>query len=234
MNCYFCRDIPERGESVALDTRESAHAAGPRRQRAGDQVVLIDGKGLRARGTISTVLRSRVEVVIASREECPGPLPVIVVGCALPKGERQKVMLDMLSQLGVREFVPLSCERSVVRATASSVEKWTRVAVEACKQSQNPYLPKFCPPQSPLEFVKERAVSGIPVYIADPEGERVEALDTAAVVALCVGPEGGFSEQEKAQIVGQGAVPLNLAQNILRIETAAVSMVSVLRNVSRI
>lgn len=225
MNCYFCQTIPEFPHRVVLDEFESRHAAGSRRQQVGDRISLIDGKGTRAVAVVERIDRSAVQVRVETRCLSNRPNPEIILGSALPKGERQKIMLDMMTQLGVSEFVPLNCERSVVRPGNTSARRWLRICMEACKQSANPYLPDIRPATSPPNFVRRYARSGVPVYLAEQSGTPVAPSGRVSAVAICVGPEGGFTADERAQMMGAGAREWSLGPNVLRIETAAVAAV---------
>lgn len=226
MNCYFCGSIPAPPGVVELHELEARHAAASRRQRPGDSIALIDGKGTRAKGTIRTIDRSSVQVGIESRTISTPPRPRITIASALPKGDRLKLMLEMLSQLGVHEFVPLVCERSVVKPAVTGIERWSRICLEACKQSHNPFLPDIKPPALPVEFVQTRRQDNVCVLVADPAGNPVEKHLHVASIAICIGPEGGYTGSERSAMIALGAQPVCLARNILRIETAAVVALS--------
>ena len=229
MNCYFCENIEESPARVTLDELESRHAIASRRQHVGDEVVLINGKGMRAVGVIESMTRTKVDVQIKSCLQIDRQTPEIILASALPKGERQKILLDMMSQLGIDEFVPLYCERSVARPSAASVARWSRVCLQACKQSHNPFLPLIKQSGRPVDFAERMADSGVSVWVADSTGSPMKwqgSLDTAA---LCIGPEGGFSEREKEGMHKAGVRFFCLGDNILRIETAAVVSIQATR-----
>lgn len=228
MNCYFCEHIPEPPGRAVLDGSESRHAAASRRQRAGDRVVLVDGRGTRAVAAIVSITRSSTALTVERRDRVAALRPAVVLASALPKGDRLNTMLDMVTQLGIDRWVPLRCERSVVKASASGADRWFRVCVQACKQSHNPWLPKLDEPADPVSFVRRLVRGGAAVWAADPGGETL-APGPEREVALCIGPEGGFSEGEKAEMTGAGARFFRLSGNVLRIETAAVAAVCAVR-----
>ncbi|MFB3088665.1 MAG: 16S rRNA (uracil(1498)-N(3))-methyltransferase [Acidiferrobacterales bacterium] len=70
----------------------------------------------------------------------PAPQPRIELACALPKGGRQSILLEMATQLGINVFWPLQCERSSVKPGATASRRWQRICVEACKQSRQGWL----------------------------------------------------------------------------------------------
>lgn len=231
MNYYYYQHIPDAPASIVLDEEESFHAATTRRQRNGDQVALIDGRGKWAVGVIHGVTRSAVSVRIQSCSRIEKRWPDLILACALPKGDRLRTMLSMIAQIGVATFVPLECERSVVKpGGAVNVERWARIFRESCKQSHNPFLPTIERATSPIDYVSRMLLERVPVLIADQSGVGVPTMSRPTAVVLCVGPEGGFSEAEKEAMLAAGAKRLGLGANVLRIETAAVVAVSIVHH----
>ncbi|MFT6407745.1 MAG: 16S rRNA (uracil1498-N3)-methyltransferase [Arenicella sp.] len=126
---------------ISLDANEASHAVKSRRLRVGQTVRIFNGAGRQAIGILSLIERRSVRVELSSIEQLEQPARKVSIAVAVPKGDRQKVMVDMLTQLGVFEIIPLRCQYSVTKFSPAIAEKWARVAVEACKQSQNPWLP---------------------------------------------------------------------------------------------
>jgi 16S rRNA (uracil1498-N3)-methyltransferase len=229
MNCYFCASIPDPSGLITLDEPESRHAATARRQKTGDRVLLIDGQGRRAQVVIVSMAHAAVEVRVEFVSRIHRQRPEIILACAIAKGDRQKVLLDMATQLGIDEYVPLHCERSVARPAAHHAGRWSRVCVEACKQSHNPFLPKISPVVSPESFAIRMRHDNVALFVADTGGHSMGPATQPVTVAICIGPEGGFSDIEKTQLVEGGARLVSLGRNILRIETAATAAVSSFR-----
>jgi 16S rRNA (uracil1498-N3)-methyltransferase len=156
--------------------------------------------------------------------------PSLHLACALPKGDRQQVLLDMATQLGMTRFTPLDCARSVVKPGANSPARWRKICLEACKQSRRLYLPAIEATSTLPDAARRATAEGSQVWLAHPAAQAVSI--TTAInqpvndVTLLVGPEGGFTETEIEQAVAAGARPLTLGTSILRIETAAVALVA--------
>lgn len=227
MNCYFYKHIPLPPASVTLDQQESFHATTSRRQQSGDSVILIDGKGTLASGVIDGVSRSAVKVQIQRCSQAQRQKPTIILAAALPKGGRQKTMLNMITQLGVAALVPLACKRSIVNPNSVNISRWASICLQACKQSHNPFLPRIEESAAPVEFVQKMGQRDISVLVADPAGSGIASMVKRTSVAICIGPEGGFSDCEKDGMLTAGAEFFSLGRNILRIETAAVASVSI-------
>ncbi len=226
---FYCADLPAAGERVTLDAEESRHAAGARRLATGDRLTLFDGRGRLAQATLLSATRRGAEVRIAQVQTVPPPLP-LHLACALPKGDRQAVLFDMATQLGMTGFTPLVCARSVVKPGPSAAARWSRICVEACKQSRRAYVPQLHAAAAPGAVAATAAADGQAVWIAEPAHAPASVVVARGVGApgltLLIGPEGGFTAEEVATVVANGGVAVDLGPAILRIETAAAALLS--------
>jgi 16S rRNA (uracil1498-N3)-methyltransferase len=230
---FYSEHLADPGATLTLTGDEAHHAATSRRLKVGETLWLFDGRGGLARTTLVHITaRGRsLDLRIEERRAEPPPKPAIHLACALPKGDRQGTLLDMATQLGITEFTPLVCERSVVKPGTNSAERWRRICLEACKQSRRPYLPILHASATPQEMVAREAGQANTVWIAHPSAvavavSRAVEQNASADVTILVGPEGGFTEQEVEWTTGAGAQPIALGSAILRIETAAVALVA--------
>jgi 16S rRNA (uracil1498-N3)-methyltransferase len=229
---FYSEQLAEPGATLLLTGDEAHHAAAARRLHDGDTLWLFDGHGGIARATLQRVTaRGRtLELRIEERRSEPPPRPALHLACALPKGDRQQVLLDMATQLGMTRFTPLDCARSVIRPGANSLARWRKICLEACKQSRRLHLPAIEVSSTPPDVTRRATAEGSQVWLAHPAAQAVSV--TAAInqrvndVTILVGPEGGFTEAEIEQAVAAGARPLTLGASILRIETATVALVA--------
>ena len=213
------------GVCIRLSDEEARHASLSRRLQVNDEVMLLDGIGNKALGKF-TELNKRVAKVFIEKIEHAAITPTdIAVASAIPKGDRQKLMLDMLTQLGVTTFIPLNCEFSSTKATEKSIEKWQRIVVEACKQSGNPYLMNIQSSNTIPELIDSTIWNERLVFQTDQHAEK-QIKEVNEKILVVIGPEGGLSDQESTLLRGAGAKGLNLGPHILRTETAAVSAVA--------
>lgn len=228
---FYQRELDPEGE-VVLTGGEARHVA-VQRLRPGDAVAVFDGRGRVARGRIASLTRDAVRISVERHSAAPSPAPAIHLYCAVPKGDRQAVMLDMATQLGVSRFVPVAWRRSVVEPGPRAQERWQRVCIEACKQSRRLHVPEI------------RALTPLPDAIATARADRARlllahlapdarpvhalALAHAAPHALFVGPEGGVTDEEAQQLRAGGADLVQLGDGVLRVETAAVALLALVR-----
>lgn len=231
---YFVPNLPADSGMIALPDEEAVHAARVMRVKTGDPVVLFDGEGQQAEGTIASVERRQVYVQVEPKAGvCREPGMVIEVAVSLPKGERAKLLIEKLTELGAARVVPLICQRTQAssKAKPSSAtgvnDKWMRYVIEACKQCERNQLMEIVAPQLLDDYLK-KVDSELRIF-AHPQGESLGGLLVArhpASTAICVGPEGGFTEEEVQRAVSAGWHAVSLGARILRVETAATALVS--------
>ena len=129
--------------------------------------------------------------------------------------------MKQIVELGVTQITFLQTDYSV--AKLNNLDKINKQMIEALKQSQNAFLPKL---NLPVPFNKALSeVKGKKVYGAMPSDVVKTSFQRSSEVNLFVGPEGGFSKQEKEKLneVGEG---ITVGTNILRIETAVISLIA--------
>lgn len=150
------------------------------------------------------------------------PTPPITVAFAPVKGDRPEWVVQKLTELGVDRIVPITTERSVVRWSAQratrAAERLQKVAREAAAQSRRSWLPEVCVPTTLGALVAEQGASGL--ALAEQSGEPPSLVHPA----VAVGPEGGWSEAERAF----GLPRVALGDATLRAETAALAVATLL------
>ena len=229
MPTFYLDEGFHEGSLITLSGKEAWHALGVRRLDIGDPIRLIDGKGTHALAAVEIIEgRNQACLRVAELTIIPPLQPDIVLATAIAKGDRQTTILDMATQLGISAWQPLQCDRSVSKVGKNSYQRWQRICLEACKQSGSAWLPELLPAAKPEDVARQAHATGREVLLAHPDGVTVDC-SSAADKLLLIGPEGGFTDDEVRQIVSAGAKKVSLGQQILRIETAAVSLLATLR-----
>ena len=222
------------GSTIELDGAEGKHAVQVRRMRAGEAIQLSDGKGIRARGSVSEIRGSALVVLVEEviTEELPSRQITLVQ--ALAKGDRDELAIQAATELGVISIIPWQATRSISRwdgpKQAKGQARWQQIVSEAAKQS----LRAFTPVVSNIAETKEL---GLQVQDFD----LVLVLDTTATkqlselsipkagkLAIVVGPEGGIDQAELDLLEKAGAKLVSLGANVLRTSTAGPALIAAL------
>ena len=227
---FYAPNLDARPESAVLAADESRHLARSRRLGIGSEIIVFDGLGTTAKAKIVDINERRTRVALdltAYAHQIEGRVR-LHLAAALPKGDRQAVMLDMVTQIGMTDFTPLLCDRSVAKFSIRSAARWQKTCLEACKQSRRPWVPRLHHPKLLTEMFNLGDEAERVVWLADSRGGYPTAVQkvTADELILLVGPEGGFSPSEWELLSDADIVPVTLAKTVLRTETAAVAMVS--------
>lgn len=229
MNCFYFPQLTQTTGIVDLQGDEVRHIVSVRRLKMGDKLLLFNGKGLLAHAEITAILKNKLSTLLTNIVELNPPVPRIRLATAIPKGDRINILLDMSTQLGMTDFIPLATERSIVKLNMNKLQRYNRICINACKQSQRFFVPKIHASTSLNELLAICKNSNFQLMVADPGGQPLamcNSLKDAPDLVLLVGPEGGFSESEMRLLADHDVFKLKLSNAILRIETACVSMLS--------
>jgi 16S rRNA (uracil1498-N3)-methyltransferase len=214
------------GDVVILDGPEGRHAATVRRLVAGERVDLTDGAGLVAECVVTAAGAGSLELSVLARRTEPRPDPVLVVAQALPKGEHGPLAVDLMTEGGVDVIVPWTAQRCVTRWAGSrgdrALARWRTTAAQAAKQSRRAWLPEVTPPASTADLVRRVAAASLAVLLDPAAPVPLSRMDLpgSGGILLIVGPEGGVSPGETAQLTEAGAVPARLGPTVLRASSA--------------
>lgn len=224
-----------RADRIVLSGAEGRHAVSVRRLRIGEDIVLTDGAGTGAYGTVAAVEgKDHLEVAVTALRTEPAPRPRITVVQALPKGDRGELAVETMTETGVDAIVPWAAARCVTQwraeRGAKALAKWRSTAREAAKQSRRLRFPEVA------DLMTTRQLTGLlgaAAFAAVLHEEGSEPLASAALpddgdIVLVVGPEGGVSPEELDAFAAAGAKPYRLGASVLRTSTAGVAATALL------
>ncbi len=232
---FYCPQLASSPKSTEaryfLDAAEARHATSVLRLRVDDRVTLFDGHGGAVSAKVIEARRDTVGVEVVEWSAAPAGLSAeFTLAIALPKGDRQKTLIDAATELGVRRLVPILCERGVAQPTDNALDRLRRQVIEACKQCGRNQLMEICQPLAIADLANAFDQSNPLRLVAHPydlTGRRLplrELLPGAARhCVLAIGPEGGFTDAEVCGLVEAGWSTCDLGPLILRIEIAALS-----------
>ncbi|MBN2476124.1 MAG: 16S rRNA (uracil(1498)-N(3))-methyltransferase [Pirellulales bacterium] len=235
---YFVEDrIAEprgHGTTVRLSGAEAHHLIHVMRAKPGGQVVLFDGSGAEFPARVEKIGRSEVDLAVLGRQSVDRELPVeLTLGVALPKGDRQRWLVEKAVELGVGRIVPLRTERSVAQPEENALARLRRTVIEASKQCGRNHLMEMAPPQAWPDFVAaaKRCPHRLLAHPCRGDSASRPLADAGPTsppepVAVAVGPEGGLTTHEVALAIAAGWQTVDLGPRILRVETAAFLLVA--------
>lgn len=228
------------GKFIRLDVSESRHLLKARRTRIGDDVTAFDGEGNLWECRLEEADESGAGLTVLSRQRVPPPRCQIILAQALPKSNVMDRILQKATELGVWSVQPLitaHCEAKITpSAYKSKISRWRKIAIESCKQSGNPFLPRILAPMSLQDYSSGLSPgSGSLKLLASLDQNHIKQSNplnlgdyppTEAV--WLIGPEGDLSEEEYALAYRHGFQPVSLGPNVLRVETAATVALGIL------
>ena len=204
MDHRFFVDQPIQSNQVELDGAEAHHLLNVLRAGIGQQVTLLDGSGFEFQARVAQRERGRARLEIVDRIEVNRELSFsMIVGVALPKGDRQRWLVEKVVELGVTRLVPLITERGVSRPTDATLVRLRRTVVEASKQCGRTVMMEICEAQPLQPFLHGAAENALRIVAypypsatsTGPTQQPMRQADGQAVF-IAVGPEGGFTEAE--------------------------------------
>jgi 16S rRNA (uracil1498-N3)-methyltransferase len=177
---------------------------------------------------VESAHKSEVTFRVIEKLDSTGPSSNIVLLAALYKFDRYEWMIEKATELGVSRIVPFEAERTekgLRMAAIKRVERWRKIALEASQQSRRSRLPVI----DPSSFAEALAVENAARFVLDeePGGRPLVDVPSGPDVALLVGPEGGWTDRERASMASRGWIRATLGSNVLRAETAAIAALAV-------
>lgn len=222
------------GDEVEVDGDEAHHAVAVRRLRAGEQVVLTDGRGRSVTGEVVETGKRRFRVRAVAVDDVPAPEPGLTVVQALPKGDRGELAVEVLTEIGAETIVPWAAARSVAvwkgERAVKSLARWRSTAREAGKQARRSWFPEVGELASTAAVVEQIADADLALVLHEDADRPLASVDVPSTgrVLLIVGPEGGLTEDELTAFSDAGAVSVRMGAEVLRTSTAGVAAAAAL------
>lgn len=228
--------VPEvRRGSAELTGSDAEHLVRVLRAEAGQVYEISDNSGLYL-AQIETARKSLISFKVLEKLESPAEMVRITLAAALIKFERFEWLIEKATELGVSAILPFEAvrtERGLAQASAKRLIRWEKIALEASQQARRAHLPSI---EKTVRFAKILELGASVRLLLDEDSAatpilgRLPATRTATdQIALFVGPEGGWTGEEREQAVAAGWLPCSLGRTILRAETAATAALAVIQ-----
>ena len=221
---YFFQDFEADAQTVELTEEESKHIHKVLRKREGDQIGLLNGKGIEAIGRIISYSGKKITVQIEDsnlkENDQSGNLTIAIA--PTKNIDRFEYFLEKATEIGLGKVVPLltsNSERKVIKQ-----ERLQKILVSAMKQSKRLYLPELMDLTSFNEFLEKDDSEQKFIAHCEENEKRifVNELDSSKKTTILIGPEGDFSINEINLALEKGYIPVSLGASRLRTETAGV------------
>jgi 16S rRNA (uracil1498-N3)-methyltransferase len=240
MNRFFVeRIVPDAGYIILNDSAQLHHLRDVLRIKLQEKVAVFDNLGNEYLALVSEIKTHQVKLEIKEKRPFNDLGIQITVACAIPKKVKMDDIIDKLTQLGVACIIPLQTERVIVKLDKQKklqrFQRWEKIALSAVKQSQRSKLVVIKPVTDFKELItnaQEFDLKLIPTLEAERKTLKnvinQEAKQPKKVIIL-IGPEGDFTSQEIALAKEAGFLPVSLGKQVLRVDTAAIAVVSFLK-----
>ncbi|HVM61816.1 MAG TPA: RsmE family RNA methyltransferase [Verrucomicrobiae bacterium] len=237
MNRFFLGNL----QQPVLSGPEAHHALHVLRLKTGDTLNVFDGRGHEAQCAIAEIVGDSVRLKILTQSTSPALPCRITLAQAIPK-KSMDLIVQKATELGVAVVVPLISDRTIVKIDEDSKrpDRWRDIALDACKQCGNNWLPEIQPPQAAHDFLASLPKHDLKLIGSlQPDAKPLKTILSGAPslghsstpsVLLLIGPEGDFTPAELGLAKSAGCLPLSLGPLVLRAETAAIYALSILHH----
>ena len=224
-------------KTVRLSGEEHHHATRSCRVKIGEIIGVTDGCGKRVYARIGVIDSQSLTAVIERDVSDVGePDSEITVAISVIKPARFEIAVEKCTELGVRHFVPLlteRCEQDI--SNRLKIERLSRIALEAAKQSGRSWVPEIVPPINLVDFLKKSKGSVLAAsQKADKSLEMVYSfIKDNNKLTLVIGPEGDFADGEYNAMIEHGVLLFSMGELTLRTETAGIAATTLVVNILR-
>jgi 16S rRNA (uracil1498-N3)-methyltransferase len=226
---FFVEQV--RNGRAELSGDDARHLTRVLRVEPGQRYEISDNRNVYL-AEIETARKEHVIFRTLEKMNAPPPAPKLILLAAIFKFDHFEWMIEKATELGVAQIVPVEAtrsERGLERAAQKRVERWRRIALESSQQSRRAFLPEI---EEPIAFDEALALQATHrvVLDEDPEAPRLiaPAVHVADSIAIFIGPEGGWTEEERGEFVAAGWTRASLGPLILRAETAAIAALAII------
>lgn len=198
------------------------------RRKPGDAIEVINGKGSLFSGNIIEIKNSRAIIKVTDVFFKPEPEPGIIIAPSLIKKRPMKFMIEKLTEIGVDEIRPLTFSRTDVKPGNEPLAEYKKIATESLKLNNRLWATKIFEPVSISELIEGSGNIRSKILL-DIEGKNGSFSFETPPFLCVIGPQGDFTGEERDLFRQNGFNLLNINSSVLKVETAAISIASILK-----
>jgi len=231
---------PGKGEKCDLGRKNLRYVKSVLRMQKGERLILFDGAGCEYETVITDFSADGVNVEILEKKRIRDDAPRIALFQALPKANKMDSIVRKATELGASKIIPFQSARSIPRLAADKararVSRWRSIVAEASRQCGRVDIPDVSDVLSFNEMLAAAEGGALKIIFWEEESEkgakevlRDKSCEGAKDISVIIGPEGGFSREEVERAAKKGFISVSLGKNILKVETAAVAILSIIQ-----
>ena len=243
MRQFFVTPENITGSTAVLTGQEARHISTVLHLSIGTAIILFDGSGTYYEAVLSKISLSRIEVKIISIipyiDTGEDLHPGLHLALGLLKGKKIEFVIQKTTELGIAGLHPFHSRYCVAKDHAENrLQRWQKIALEACKQCNRPKPPDINPTKNYTDLLSASSEDDYDVKLIFWENKKGQKtireiftpLTKINSAMILIGPEGGFSNEEVRQAIAAGYEPVTMGSRILRAETAAIAAVSIIQH----
>lgn len=227
--------LPDR-QVLILKNDEAHHCIKVLRKKAGDEFYAIDGLGHEYEVQLTAATKNTVECSIQRTQTRPRELSyAITLAQSTITKDHFEWIIEKATELGVAEIIPLRSQRSLMEPGLNRIQRWQKIVLSAAKQSRRSVIPTISNIQSfdrllgstyDIKIIfHEKSDRPAVTYLTSLRSRSVQSI------LICIGPEGGFTDEEILAASDAGFEVISLGSRRLRAETAAITAMSIFSNI---
>jgi 16S rRNA (uracil1498-N3)-methyltransferase len=219
MLSLFFVDQISSGSTQELSGDEGHHAVKVMRLQIGEQIKIADNLGNWVSGAITEVGKKSLKINVSERGNAEHLKPELILVQAVTKSDRTKEMLELLTVAGADQIIPWQAQRCISKWKSDSTDKWLTTIKESAKQARRVKLPVLSDAVTTNQLVKLFQVEDQIIVLhesAQLNLSQFNFVENTKRIFIVIGPEGGISEEEIAQLTSAKAVVVRMGENVLR------------------
>lgn len=231
MDYFYCSPENIFKNSITIESEEFSHLTHVMRKKAGDTIRVVDGLGTAYDVRLDEIKKKGAEgTILSTYKNHNEPKVSITLAVGILKNPSKfDFMVEKVTELGVHEIIPLKTERTI--PSHAKVDRWQKLALAAMKQSGRSFLPRVQELMSLDEFLHQRHTFDLKIAAHEKAESGILLQNWLShspnTIAILIGPEGGFSDQEVAQFISCGYKTVYFGKRRLRTETAAIAATAI-------
>jgi 16S rRNA (uracil1498-N3)-methyltransferase len=219
MLSLFFVDQISSGTTQELSGDEGHHAVKVIRLQIGEQIKIADNLGNWVSGAITEVGKKSLKINVSERGNAEHLKPELILVQAVTKSDRTKEMLELLTVAGADQIIPWQAQRCISKWKSDSTDKWLTTIKESAKQARRVKLPVLSDAVTTNQLVKLFQAEDQIIVLhesAQLNISQFKFVENKKRIFIIIGPEGGISEDEIAQLTSANAVVIRMGENVLR------------------